>query len=92
MVIDEADPDNYFIDFEINRLSGNQPSDYYNDPNGQATPYSEQNIPNQNMPDSYVNGAPVMNSNPQPVPTQPQMPQQQYDSVTGQPIYPNMPK
>ena len=30
VVIDEDNPDNYFIDFEINRLSGNLPSDYYN--------------------------------------------------------------
>lgn len=29
MVIDEKYPNNYFIDFEINRLSGNIPSDYY---------------------------------------------------------------
>lgn len=30
LVIDENNPDNYFIDFEINRLSGNLPSDYFN--------------------------------------------------------------
>lgn len=30
LVIDEENPDNYFIDFEINRLSGNLPTDYYN--------------------------------------------------------------
>lgn len=29
LVIDEANPNNYFIDFEINRLSGNLPTDYY---------------------------------------------------------------
>ncbi len=29
VVIDENNPDNYFIDFEINRLTGNQASDYY---------------------------------------------------------------
>ena len=28
LVIDENSPKNYFIDFEINRLSGNLPSDY----------------------------------------------------------------
>ena len=28
LVIDENNPKNYFIDFEINRLSGNLPSDY----------------------------------------------------------------
>lgn len=30
LVIDENNPDNYFIDFEINRLSGNLPQDYNN--------------------------------------------------------------
>ncbi len=30
LVIDESNPDNYFIDFEINRLTGNLPSDYFN--------------------------------------------------------------
>ena len=29
LIIDEANPNNYFIDFEINRLSGNLPTDYY---------------------------------------------------------------
>jgi hypothetical protein len=29
LLIDENDPDNYFIDFEINRSSGNRPEDYY---------------------------------------------------------------
>lgn len=28
LVIDENNPDNYFIDFEINRLGGNLPTDY----------------------------------------------------------------
>lgn len=32
LVIDEANPDNYFIDFEINRISGNLPGDYYSSP------------------------------------------------------------
>ena len=30
LLIDENNPSNYFIDFEINRLSGNLPTDYYN--------------------------------------------------------------
>lgn len=30
LVIDESNPDNYFIDFEINRKTGNFPSDYSN--------------------------------------------------------------
>ncbi len=29
LVIDENNPENYFIDFEINRISGNLPTDYY---------------------------------------------------------------
>lgn len=32
LLIDENNPDNYFIDFEINRLTGNLPSDYYQTP------------------------------------------------------------
>lgn len=30
LLIDESNPENYFIDFEINRISGNLPTDYYN--------------------------------------------------------------
>lgn len=30
LVIDENNPDNYFIDFNINRLTGNLPTDYFN--------------------------------------------------------------
>ena len=36
LVIDEDNPENYFIDFEINRLSGNLPTDYYHNPNSGA--------------------------------------------------------
>lgn len=32
LLIDESNPDNYYIDFEINRLSGNLPQDYYQQP------------------------------------------------------------
>ena len=32
LVIDENNPTNYFIDFDINRLGGNLPSDYYVEP------------------------------------------------------------
>lgn len=42
LLIDENNPDNYFIDFEINRLSGNLPQDYY-----QQAP--ERNEVNQNL-------------------------------------------
>ena len=33
LVIDEANPENYYLDFEINRISGNRSEDYYVDPN-----------------------------------------------------------
>lgn len=33
LLIDESDTNNYFIDFEINRISGNLPTDYYNNMN-----------------------------------------------------------
>ena len=45
LIIDENNPDNYFIDFEINRLSGNLPGDYYVDQTIQQQPM----IPNQQM-------------------------------------------
>ncbi len=37
LLIDEQNPKNYFIDFEINRLSGNRTEDYYIDPNAPAS-------------------------------------------------------
>ena len=47
LVIDESNPDLYFIDFEINRLTGNTPSDYYKDANG--NPYKSNVAFNQPM-------------------------------------------
>lgn len=45
LLIDENNPENYYIDFEINRLSGNLPQDYYQQP-----------VMNQNnLNDSYNN-------------------------------------
>lgn len=38
LVIDEMNPDNYFIDFEINRIDGNRSSDYYTNPNSPTQP------------------------------------------------------
>lgn len=32
LVIDPKNPDNFYLDFEINRLSGNRKSDYYREP------------------------------------------------------------
>lgn len=43
LVIDENNPNNYFIDFEINRLTGNLPTDYYS------------NIPNNEVQSSNMN-------------------------------------
>ncbi len=34
LVIDENNPDNYYIDFNINRLGGNLPTDYYDNSGG----------------------------------------------------------
>lgn len=42
LLIDENNPENYFIDFEINRISGNLPQDYY-----QQSVNSNANIQNQ---------------------------------------------
>jgi len=41
ILIDENNPDNYFVDFEINRLSGNRPSDYYEQPKDDSS-YDDQ--------------------------------------------------
>lgn len=43
LIIDENDPSNYFIDFEINRLTGNLSSDYY-----KPTTSEQNNQVNQN--------------------------------------------
>ena len=48
LVIDESNPNNYFIDFDINRLSGNRPEDYYQQYNsGHGTIFD--NPQNQNI-------------------------------------------
>ena len=50
LVIDESNPDNYFIDFEINRLSGNLPTDFYTLPqNVYPQQYDQNSISNQNI-------------------------------------------
>ena len=54
LVIDEANPNNYFIDFEINRLSGNLPTDYYtNDQIFQNN--GNNNFMNQQDNQQYIN-------------------------------------
>lgn len=47
LVIDESHPENYFIDFEINRLTGNLPTDYYKE-NINNVINTNQNVMNQN--------------------------------------------
>lgn len=58
LVIDENNPNNYFIDFEINRLTGNLPSDYYNDMSNNElqsnNAYSQTNQ-YQNLPNNGLN-------------------------------------
>lgn len=52
LVIDESNPDNYFIDFEINRLSGNLPQDY--SMQNMQQQYPQQGYLQQNMNDNYT--------------------------------------
>lgn len=42
LVIDENNPENYFIDFEINRLNGNLPQDYFNQNQEEKTIQNQQ--------------------------------------------------
>lgn len=85
LVIDENNPNNYYIDFEINRLSGNLPQDYnqqtVTNPNNYTIEYSNQ-VPNQaNLNVAYASPQPLMNQvdpnaayvNPQPVANQPDL-------------------
>lgn len=59
LVIDENNPDNYFIDFEINRLTGNLPTDYYNNNLQNNINYQTntqyQNIQNHNLDTNSTN-------------------------------------
>lgn len=43
LLIDENDPTNYYMDFEINRIGGNLPEDYYQ-PNNQTNDLEQTNI------------------------------------------------
>ncbi len=43
LVIDESNPNNYFIDFEINRLSGNRQDDYFQQVNQPSTVFDKPN-------------------------------------------------
>ena len=52
LVIDESNPENYFIDFEINRLTGNLQSDYYKGNINNVTNINQNNLQNN---DTIVN-------------------------------------
>lgn len=54
LVVDEANPNNYFIDFEINRLSGNLPTDYYTN-NQTFQNNGNNNFMNQQDNQQYIN-------------------------------------
>ena len=41
LVIDENNPKNYFLDFDINRISGNRSDDYYTGPDLEPAPNTE---------------------------------------------------
>jgi len=52
LLIDESNPDYYYIDFEINRLSGNLPQDYFQQPmntNNQGQMYNQQPVDYNNQ-------------------------------------------
>lgn len=53
IVIDENDISNYFIDFEINRLTGNLPTDYFNKPTNNVT--QSNNIYQNNTQNTFNN-------------------------------------
>lgn len=62
LVIDPNNPDNYFIDFEINRLDGNRPSDYsnqFNNPQFNNYDYNNQ----YNNQSNYINNNQYNNQN-----------------------------
>lgn len=60
LIIDESNPDNYFIDFEINRLTGNTPSDYYK---GYQDTNTQQNVTSNNINQSIPNQMNNINQN-----------------------------
>ena len=71
LVIDEQNPDLYFLDFDINRLTGNTPSDYYNPANAASTAVNAAPIPdiNMNNPQIVTPGMPVNSIPPAPTVT-----------------------
>lgn len=50
LVIDESNPENYFIDFEINRVGGNRPEDFYQQPNTNPNGLDQYGYQTNNQP------------------------------------------
>ncbi len=59
LVIDESNPQNYFIDFEINRLTGNLQGDYYKGNVNNVTNTDQSTVQNN---DTIVNNVPNINN------------------------------
>lgn len=59
LVIDESNPQNYFIDFEINRLTGNLQGDYYKGNVNNITNTDQSTVQNN---DTIVNNVPNINN------------------------------
>ena len=67
LVIDESHPENYFIDFEINRLTGNLQGDYYKGNVNNVTNTNQSNLQNNdtivnNVPNNISNNVPNINN------------------------------
>lgn len=50
LVIDESNPENYFIDFEINRVGGNRLEDFYQQPNTNPNGLDQYGYQTNNQP------------------------------------------
>ena len=66
LVIDESNPENYFIDFEINRLTGNFQSDYYKENVNNVINTNQSTIQNNdaivnNVQNNIPNNVPIIN-------------------------------
>ena len=67
LVIDENNPENYFIDFEINRLTGNLQSDYYKGNVNNVTNTNQNTVQNNgtivnNVPNNVSNNVTNINN------------------------------
>lgn len=94
LVIDEQNPDNYYIDFEINRIGGNLPSDYLKVvPSFEDDGVAPQNQAVQNNQIDYTSFIQQQNAMQPQMPVQPQQPMMQQPvqqtPVMPQPITPD---